>query len=132
VGAIANAVPRHFEQPILGSQIFFSDRCRKKMFGSGLPPTAPMGEDAVAEREAEKRRLIEGDYIAQPEDSSLLQLLLEAFAVLERRFNIWDRDEAGMLLFSAVEANLAMSGFINRKALENLWRQVDMDPDPKP
>jgi hypothetical protein len=92
----------------------------------------PMGEDAVAEREAEKRRLIEGDYIGKPEDSSLLQLLLEAFAVLERRFNIWDRDEAGMLLFSAVEANLAMSGFINRKALENLWRQVDMDPNPKP
>ena len=64
----------------------------------------------------------------QPEDSSMLQLLLEAFAVLEHRFNIWDRDEAGMLLFSAVEANLAMSGFINRKALENLWRQVDIDP----
>jgi len=32
----------------------------------------------------------------------------------------------GMLLFTAVEANLALSGFINRKALENIWRQVDM------
>jgi Ca2+-binding EF-hand superfamily protein len=32
-----------------------------------------------------------------------------------------------MLLFTAVEANLALSGFINRKALENVWRQVDMD-----
>jgi hypothetical protein len=44
--------------------------------------------------------------------------MLETFAVIERRFNIWDRDEAGMLLFTAVEANLALSGFINRKALD--------------
>jgi len=53
--------------------------------------------------------------------------MLETFAVIERRFNIWDRDEAGMLLFTAVEANLALSGFINRKALDMIWRQVDMD-----
>jgi len=43
----------------------------------------------------EKSRLNEGDYLAQPKDSTLLSLLCEAFAVLERRFNIWDRDEAG-------------------------------------
>ena len=34
---------------------------------------------------------------------------------------IYLQDEAGMLLFTAVEANLALSGFINRKALENIW-----------
>ena len=50
----------------------------------------------------EKRRLNEGDYLAKLHDNSLLSNLLEAFAVLERRFNLWDRDEAGMLLFTAV------------------------------
>ena len=70
---------------------------------------------------------VDDNLSCRPKDATLLSLLLELFAVLERRFNVWDRDEAGMLLFTAVEANLALSGFINRKALENIWRQVDMD-----
>ena len=60
----------------------------------------------------EKLRLNEGDYLAKLHDNSLLSNLLEAFAVLERRFNLWDRDEAGMLLFTAVPLSSHVLCFI--------------------
>eukprot|EP00960_Hanusia_phi_P047705 758536-Hanusia_phi.AAC.2 len=47
--------------------------------------------------------------------------------LIEDKFSTWDRDDAGMLMFRAVEAGLASAAFVNREALHRVWREVDMD-----
>eukprot|EP00282_Hemiselmis_andersenii_P007834 CAMPEP_0114135026 /NCGR_PEP_ID=MMETSP0043_2-20121206/14484_1 /TAXON_ID=464988 /ORGANISM="Hemiselmis andersenii, Strain CCMP644" /LENGTH=698 /DNA_ID=CAMNT_0001228731 /DNA_START=32 /DNA_END=2128 /DNA_ORIENTATION=- len=67
----------------------------------------------------------EDSIVAAPKDSSLEQLLVEAFAVIENRFQRLDRDGAGVVMWKVLEQQLALAGFDDGDALKNVWKRVD-------
>ena len=67
------------------------------------------------------------DFVAQPENETLEALLMEAFAVIERRYAMLDKDGAGMMMFSGLAAQLALLGFDDTENLARVWKKVDAD-----
>eukprot|EP00961_Rhodomonas_salina_P103576 1393422-Rhodomonas_salina.2 len=67
------------------------------------------------------------DFIAAPENETMEALLMEAFAVIERRYAMLDKDGAGMMMFSGLAAQLALLGFDDSENLARVWKKVDAD-----
>mmetsp|Transcript_53909 Transcript_53909/g.109921 ORF Transcript_53909/g.109921 Transcript_53909/m.109921 type:complete len:705 (-) Transcript_53909:236-2350(-) len=67
------------------------------------------------------------DFVATPENDTLEALLMEAFAVIEMRYALLDRDGAGMMMFSGLASQLALKGFDDSENLARVWKKVDAD-----
>ena len=66
-------------------------------------------------------------HLAQLRDDSLRELLIEAFKIAEIRFNNFDKDSAGALMFPEVKRDIAMAGFYDEHRLTEIWRMCDVD-----
>mmetsp|Transcript_47753 Transcript_47753/g.113644 ORF Transcript_47753/g.113644 Transcript_47753/m.113644 type:complete len:722 (+) Transcript_47753:178-2343(+) len=64
---------------------------------------------------------------AESTDGSLSHLLSEAFAVIERRFGMLDKDGAGMMMYAALEGQLSLTGFNDNEKLRKIFQKVDLD-----
>jgi len=61
---------------------------------------------------------------AEATDGSLSHLLSEAFAVIERRFGMLDKDGAGMMMYAALEGQLSLTGFNDNEKLRKIFQKV--------
>lgn len=66
-------------------------------------------------------------YVGQVRDNSLQSYLHEAFKVLEMRFANFDHDGAQTLMYSELENELAMVGFLDGEKLTEMFKRVDFD-----
>jgi hypothetical protein len=66
-------------------------------------------------------------HVAQLKDDSLRELLIEAFKIAEIRFQNFDADRAGMLMFEEVKHDIGRAGFYDQGRLLEMWRRCDID-----
>lgn len=69
------------------------------------------------------------EFVADPKDESLQELLSEAFAVIEYRFAELDRDGAGQLTFRLLETQLALKGFDQQMTMQDAFKMLDVNND---
>lgn len=74
-----------------------------------------------------QRQVPQVPYVAKPRDETLPALLNEAFKVLEYRFAMFDSDDAGKLMFQAIQRDLSKTNFKDEAKLTQIFRQVDLD-----
>jgi hypothetical protein len=66
-------------------------------------------------------------HVAVLKDDSLRELLIEAFKIAEIRFQNFDNDRAGMLMFDEVKHDIGQAGFYDEGRLLEIWRRCDID-----
>ena len=76
---------------------------------------------SVAEKNAAPK------HVAVLKDNSLRELLIEAFKIAEIRFQNFDNDRAGMLMFDEVKHDIGKDGFYDEARLIEIWRRCDID-----
>ena len=81
----------------------------------------------IPQRPAEAGQQEAPKHVAQLKDDSLQQLLIEAFKIAEIRFQNFDDDGAGMLMFEEVKHDIGRTGFYDEGRLLEMWRRCDID-----
>mmetsp|Transcript_68556 Transcript_68556/g.142951 ORF Transcript_68556/g.142951 Transcript_68556/m.142951 type:complete len:708 (+) Transcript_68556:11-2134(+) len=76
---------------------------------------------------ATQRLVPQVPYEARPADNSLASLLNESFKVLEYRFQMFDIDDAGKLMFQAIQRDLSKTHFRDEAKLTAIFTKVDLD-----
>ena len=61
------------------------------------------------------------------QDDSLEELLIAAFQVAEIKFGLFDKDQAGTVMFEELRRDIAMAGFYNTEMLQHIWRRCDIN-----